>query len=193
MRKFLFTILILSLCLCLCGCRLLSALNQIAEDINSELESEAENLDKGENQITNALGESYIIKYKERMNVITRNDIDIEIIAGHTLIKYSSVYRGATVIPNRVLHLFRNGDTDYYFAGSDYDFLFAYDNETQCGKELDFDERTDLPDELLEKKREENRELSETLSRNIKRAELVEKFRACGYDDAFILKVYDYQ
>lgn len=65
MRKIAYILLIMSLCFCLCGCGFFTALNEMYEDYTSAMEAEAQNYIKGEKKITNALGESYTVNYRE--------------------------------------------------------------------------------------------------------------------------------
>lgn len=185
MSKVLFLLLIMSLCLCLSGCGFFTTLNEMYEYHTSTMEAEAQNYVKGEENVTNELGESYTIKYKEYFGFPDMG-MTVEISADRPLIKYDLDF-GLDSVPDRVMYLFDDGSLDYYYAGDKRDFIFVYDRLTQRGDMLRFFEKP-RTDSMCE----DNISLSKTFQRNIKRSELTEKFRVCGYDDTFILKVYDY-
>ena len=197
MRRILFTLPIMSLCLCLCGCGFFTALNEMYEDYSSTVESEAQNYVKGEMNLTNELGESYTIKYKEYFGFPDRL-MTVDISNNRNLIHLDCELKNG-LIPNEILYLFSENLVEYYYAAGNYGyywngdkpfhFIFTADSMIQKGERLYFDERTDVS----EYAHKNNSELSETLRCNITRTELVEKFRACGYDDTFILKVYDFK
>ena len=170
----------------------ISVIGNIFFDIIKENTEEAEKYVKGENNITNALGESYTVKYKETCG-FPDHFLKIEISANSTLLTYSTKFKGLGRVPKRVLHLFRKSGTEYYFAGSDNsEFIFAYDTRARRGERLNFDERGYFTGEYAEHILSGNLEIAETLRRNINRDALREKSRKCGYDDTFVLKVYDY-
>lgn len=195
MSKILFTLLIISLCLCLCGCGFFSVLNEMHEDYTSTMEAEAQNYVKGEKNVTNALGESYTVKYEEHFGFPDQL-MAVDISNNRALIHLDcELKRG--LVPSELVYLFSDNSIEYYYAAGNYfgrtreqfHFIFTADNLSQKGEELFFDERTDLS----ELAHNDNSKLAETLRRNITRTELMEKFRACGYDDTFILKVYDFK
>lgn len=200
MRKILFTLMILSLCLCLYGCRFFTVLNEMNEDYTSAMEAETANRIEGEKEITNKLGERYRIKYKEQINNIQPNRLELEIISDDILLKYSiEKSKSDYNIPEHVLRLFHDGNTDYYLAMSgDEDILFTYNLNKHYGSMInyhDYEEwkKRNCSDEVLKNICHENIELAEIFRCNITRTDLIEKFRACGYDDSFILKVYDFK
>ncbi len=177
--------------LCLGGCRyifntLFNMVNwEYIATIYHELKEEEKSYAKGENTITNGLGEVYKIKYKEYFGFPDMG-MTVEISADHPLIKYDLDF-GLSSVPDRVMYLFGDGSLDYYYAGNEHDFIFVYDRLTQRGDRLSFFEKPRTGSMC-----EGNISLSQTFQRNIRRSELTEKFRVCGYNDTFILKVYDY-
>lgn len=109
-----------------------------------------------------------------------------------------------SLVPDEIVYLFSENFIEYYYAAGDhsgykgghasiysrpFNFFFSADSIFQKGEDFFLDERP----KLTEYGRSKNLELAEWLRRNITRTELVEKFRACGYDDTFVLKVYDYK
>ncbi len=170
-----------------------AGIGNIFVEIIKENSEEAKNYVKGENKVTNALGESYTVKYKETSGFPDQG-LDIVISSNLTLLKYSTDYDGLTIVPNRILRLFCENDTEYYFVGSEkYDFIFAYDTRARNGKRLNFKQRDALTEEQAERIHSQNLEIAETLRRNITRGDLSEKFRSCGYDNELALKIYDYK
>lgn len=154
--------------------------------VYGELKEEEKSFAKGKNTVTNALGEVYTVKYRETHG-FPDHGMRVEISSGElTLIKYSLDFERSCV-PERILFLFREGSVDYYYAGNMYDGLFSYDRLTRKGKRLYFYKKPKSGSAC-----DNNMELSRTFQRNIKRSELTEKFKLCGYDDTYILAVYDY-
>lgn len=159
-----------------------------AAKVYGELKEEEKSFAKGENTVTNALGEVYIVKYKETHG-FPDHGMTVEISSGElTLIKYSLDFERSCV-PERVMFLFREGSVDYYYhySRNEYDGLFCYDRLTRQGKRLYFYKKPKTGSAC-----DNNIELSRTFCRSIKRSELMEKFKVCGYDDTYILAVYDY-
>ena len=159
-----------------------------AAKVYGELKEEEKSFAKGENTVTNALGEVYIVKYKETHG-FPDHGMTVEISSGElTLIKYSLDFERSCV-PERVMFLFREGSVDYYYhySRNEYDGLFCYDRLTRQGKRLYFYKKPKTGSACGN-----NIELSRTFCRSIKRSELMEKFKVCGYDDTYILAVYDY-
>lgn len=150
-----------------------------------ERKEEEKSYAKGEKTITNRFGEVYTVKYKEYFGFPDMG-MTVEISADRPLIKYDLDF-GLDSVPDRVMYLFSDGLLDYYYAGDKLDFLFTYNRLTRCGDRLQFFEKPRTGSMC-----ENNISLSQTFQRNIKRSELTKKFRECGYDDTFILKVYDY-
>lgn len=159
------------------------------------MEVEAQNYVKGEKNVTNELGESYTIKYEDYFGFPDQL-MAVDISNNRRLIRLDCELKHGFV-PNEMVYLFSENSTEYYFAAGNYfgrtreqfHFIFTADSMFQKGETLFFDERTDLS----ESAHNDNSELAETLWHNITRTELMEKFRACGYDDTFILKVYGFK
>ncbi len=195
MHKIIFTLLIFSLCLCLCGCGFFTAVNEMYDEYSSTMESEAQNYVKGEKNVTNALGESYTIKYEEHFGFPDQL-MTVDISNDRKLIRLDCELKHG-LVPDEIVYLFSENSIEYFYVAGNYfrhtreqfHFIFTADSSTQKGEELFFDEHADLS----ELSHQNNSALAETLSRNITRTELAEKFRACGYDASFVLKVYDYQ
>lgn len=187
--KLCITASVLFLCFGACRCIFYTLLNMVnweyVATIYHELKEEEKTYAKGEKTITNGAGEVYTVKYKEYFGFPDMG-MTVEISADRPLIKYDLDF-GLDSVPDRVMYLFGDGSLDYYYAGDERDFIFVYDRLTQCDDMLSFFEKP-----RTESMCEDNISLSQTFQRNIKRSELTEKFRVCGYDDTFILKVYDY-
>lgn len=182
--------------------RIFSALNEMYEDNTSAMEAEAQNYVKGKKSVTNALGESYTVEYREH-NEIPDQLMAIDISSDRKLIRIDCKMKNS-LVPEEIVCLFSENLIEYYYATGDHSgykgghvsklnrpfhFFFTADSIFQDGEKIFFDERR----ELTEIGHKENLEFAKTLRRNITRTKLVEKFRACGYDDTFMLKVYDYK
>ncbi len=184
------TILLLALCFVLmvtfnrCGTKALNVFNEICSDIQTENEE----LTHGENRITNTLDETYTVKYQVFRGFRDMR-LKVEISSTFSLLELSLNYKkGLKIVPTQILRLFREGDMEYYFAGSEeYDFIFAYDYTKRCGEQFYFKHQPNS-----ERDREYDLKLAETFRRNITRDSLLEKIRLCGYNSEFLLEIYDY-
>lgn len=182
--------------------RVANGFAKVANDYIAQCDEEKKSYLKGEKTITNALGESYTVNYREYSGFPDQL-MAIDISSDRKLIRLDCEMKNS-LVPDEIVYLFSENLIEYYYAAGDhsgykgvpesqysrpFNFFFTADSIFQKGDDIFFDERP----KLTGYGRNKNSELSQMLRRNITRTELVEKFRACGYDDTFILKVYDYK
>lgn len=202
------SIVFLFLCFGLFGCvakgiaRVANGFVKVANYFVDQLAEEEKSYQKGEKTITNALGENYTINYREYFGFPDQL-MAIDISSDRKLIRLDCEMKNS-LVPDEIVYLFSDNFIEYYYASGDHSgykgehesqynrpfkFFFAANSIFQKGDDIFFDERP----KLTEYGHSKNLELAQKLHRNITRTELVEKFRACGYDDTFVLKVYDYK
>lgn len=208
LAKMALSIVVLFVCLGLFGyiakgvLRVANGIAKVANDYIDQCAEEEKSYQKGEKTITNTLGESYTINYREYTGFPDQL-MAIDISNDRKLIHLDCEMKNS-LVPDEIVYLFSDNFIEYYYAAGDhseykgkhesqysrpFNFFFAANSIFEKGDDIFFDERPKLTEYSYNK----NLELAQMLRRNITRTELVEKFHACGYDDTFVLKVYDYK
>lgn len=165
---------------------LLSSCDYYNEMSNLEYISDIEHLENIV-EVTNNLGEQYMVEYEER-NGFPSQQMKINIFKSEErIISYGSKF-DKNYIPKKILYLFADNDYDYYYIANNYNDNIVKYNKTSLELynpvviDVDYSEMKYVDRHIS---------LSETMQKNIERQELIDKFKACEYDDKYILELYD--
>ena len=166
---------------------LLSSCDYYNEMSNLEYISDIEHLENIV-EFTNNLGEQYRVEYEER-NGFPSQQMKINIFKSEEhIISYWSKF-GENYIPQKMLYLFTNKESDYYFVANEFNyFIFIFGSEileshgNQIQINVNYSDIKSIDDYIV---------LSKIMQKNIDRQELIDKFQACEYDDKYILELYD--